>query len=129
MTKKKYIYLTAMVAVVNFVSYFFIRDINIWAMVTSLLLGIFFIYTSYLLLLKKSYNLLAGMTEEELERIQENIEVKMKYDKGLKIIGYIIFIGGDSSFISRFKLFILVEKIIIHKEKRVEKRKSHINMV
>ena len=44
--------------------------------------------------IKKSYNLLAGMTEEELERIQENIEVKMKYDKGLKIIGYIIFIGG-----------------------------------
>ena len=38
-------------------------------------------YTSYFLLFKKSYNLLAGMTEEELERIQENIEVKMKYDK------------------------------------------------
>ena len=54
MTKKKYIYLTAMVGVVNFASYFFIRDINIWVMVTSLLLGIFFIYTSYLLLLKKA---------------------------------------------------------------------------
>ena len=63
----------AMVGVVNFASYFFIRDINIWAMVTSLLLGIFFIYTSYLLLFKKSYNLLARMTKEELERIQENI--------------------------------------------------------
>ena len=84
----------AMVGVFNFVLYFFIRDINIWAMVTNLLLGIYFIYTSYLFLLKKRYNLLAGMTEEELERIQENIEVKMKYDKGLKIIGYIIFIGG-----------------------------------
>lgn len=34
------------------------------------------------------------MTEEELKRIQENIEVKMKYDKGLKIIGYIFLIGG-----------------------------------
>ena len=94
MTKKKYIYLTAMVGVVNFASYFFIGDINIWAMVTNLLLSIFFIYTSYLFLSKKSYNLLAGMTEEELKRIQEDIEVKMKYDKGLKIIGYIIFIGG-----------------------------------
>ena len=94
MNKKKYIYLTAMAGVVNFVSYFFIGDINIWAMVTCLLLTIYFIYTSYLLLFKKSYNLLAGMTEEELERIQENIEVKMKYDKGLKIIGYLIFIGG-----------------------------------
>ena len=45
MTKKKYIYLTAMVGVVNFVSYFFIGDINIWVMVTCLLLGIYFIYT------------------------------------------------------------------------------------
>ena len=83
-----------MIAAVNFVSYFFIGDINIWAMVTNLLLGIYFIYTSYLLLFKKSYNLLAGMIEEELKRIQEDIEVKMKYDKGLKIIGYLIFIGG-----------------------------------
>ena len=64
----------AMVGVFNFVSYFFIVDINnIWTMVTCILLGIFYIYTSYLLLFKKSYNLLAGMTEEELERIQENI--------------------------------------------------------
>ena len=93
MTKKIYLF-NGMVGVVNFVSYFFIGDINIWAMVTCILLGIFFIYTSYLFLLKKSYNLLAGMTEEELKRIQENIEVKMKYDKGLKIIGYIFFIGG-----------------------------------
>lgn len=84
----------AMVEVVNFVSYFFIGEISIWAMVTCFLLAIYFIYTSYLFLFKKSYNLLAGMTEEELKRIQENIEVKMKYDKGLKIIGYIIFIGG-----------------------------------
>ena len=84
----------AMVGVFNFVLYFFIRDINIWAMVTCLLLTIYFIYTSYLLLFKKSYNLLAGMTEEELKRIQENIEVKMKYDKGSKIIGYLFFIGG-----------------------------------
>ena len=94
MNKKKYIYLTAMVGVVNFTSYFFIGDISIWAMLMHLLLAIYFIYTSYLFLFKKSYNLLAGMTEEELKRIQENIEVKMKYDKGLKIIGYISLIGG-----------------------------------
>ena len=79
---------------VIFISHFFIRDIRMLAMITQLLLAIFLIYTTYLLLFKKSYNLLAGMTEEEMERIQENIEVKMKYDKGLKIIGYIIFIGG-----------------------------------
>ena len=68
----------AMVGTVIFVSYFFIEDISIWAMLIHLLLAIFLIYTSYLLLFKKSYNLLAGMTGEELERIQENLEVKMK---------------------------------------------------
>lgn len=83
-----------MVGVVNFVSYFFIRDVRMWALITHLLLGIFFIYTSYLLLLKKSYNLLAGMTEDELKNIQENLEVRLKYDKGLKILGYISFLGG-----------------------------------
>ncbi len=85
-----------MVGAVIFASYFFIGDISIWAMLMHLLLAIYFIYTSYLLLFKKSYNLLAGMTGEELERIQENIEVKMKYDKGLKIIGggiVVLFLG------------------------------------
>ena len=94
MNKKKYIYLTTMIGVVIFVSYFFIRDVRMWAMITHLLLGIFFIYTSYLLLFKKSYNLLAGMTEDELKNIQENLEVRLKYDKGLKILGYISFLGG-----------------------------------
>ena len=94
MDKKKYIYLTTMIGVVIFVSYFFIRDVRMWAMITHLLLGIFFIYTSYLLLFKKSYNLLAGMTEDELKNIQENLEVRLKHDKGLKILGYISFLGG-----------------------------------
>ena len=49
----------AMVGTVIFVSYFFIEDISIWAMLIHLLLAIFLIYTSYLLLFKKSYNLLA----------------------------------------------------------------------
>ena len=83
-----------MVAAVNFVSYFFIGDINIWAMVTNLLLGIYFIYTSYLLFYKKSYNLLAGMTEEELKKSESDIEIRLKYEKGAKIMGVISFIGG-----------------------------------
>ena len=84
----------AMVGVVNFVSYFFIGDINIWAMVTCLLLGIFFIYTSYLLFYKKSYNLLAGMTEEELKKSESDIEIRLKYEKGAKIMG-VIFLLED----------------------------------
>ena len=34
------------------------------------------------------------MTEDELKNIQENLEVRLKYDKGLKILGYISFLGG-----------------------------------
>ena len=84
----------AMVGAVIFASYFFIGDISIWAILMHLLLAIYFIYTSYLFLFKKSYNLLAGMTEDELKNIQENLEVRLKYDKGLKILGYISFLGG-----------------------------------
>jgi len=94
MTKKKYIYLTAMIAVVNFVSYFFIGDIRKWAVITDVFLASFFIYTSYLLFYKKSYNLLAGMTEEELKKSESDIEIRLKYEKGAKIMGVISFIGG-----------------------------------
>ena len=94
MDKKKYIYLTTMIGVVIFVSYFFIRDIRMWAIITQLLLAIFLIYTSYLLFYKKSYNLLAGMTEEELKKSESDIEIRLKYEKGAKIMGVISFIGG-----------------------------------
>ena len=94
MTKKKYIYLTAMIAVVNFVSYFFIGDIRKWAVITDVFLASFFIYTSYLLFYKKSYNLLDGMTEEELKKSESDIEIRLKYEKGAKIMGVISFIGG-----------------------------------
>ena len=83
-----------MIGMVIFVSYFFIRDIRMWAMTTQLLLAIFLIYTSYLLFYKKSYNLLAGITEEELKKSESDIEIRLKYEKGAKIMGVISFIGG-----------------------------------
>ena len=93
MDKKKYIYLTTMIGVVIFVSYFFIGDIRKWAVITDVFLASFFIYTSYLLFYKKSYNLLAGMTEE-LKKSESDIEIRLKYEKGAKIMGVISFIGG-----------------------------------
>lgn len=83
-----------MIGMVIFVSYFFIRDIRMCAMTTQLLLAIFLIYTSYLLFYKKSYNLLASMTEEELKKSESDIEIRLKYEKGAKIMGIISFIGG-----------------------------------
>ena len=94
MTRKKYIYLAIVMGISIFISYFFIRDIRMWAIITQLLLAIFLIYTSYLLFYKKSYNLLAGMTEEELKKSESDIELRLKYEKGAKIMGVIAFIGG-----------------------------------
>lgn len=50
--------------------------------------------TSYLLIVKKSYNLLAGMTEEKAAEVKNNPEEEMKEIKTAKIIGYIFLVSG-----------------------------------
>ena len=51
-------------------------------------------FTSYLLICKKSYNILAGMTEEEYNRIEKIPKEKQKMEKISKRVGYIsVFIG------------------------------------
>ena len=55
-------------------------------------LSIWFFYTGYLLIVKKSYNLLAGMTEEKAIEIKNNYEEEKKVIKTAKIVGYIVII-------------------------------------
>ena len=86
MTRKKYIYLAIVIGISIFISYFFISDIREWAVITNVFLASFLMYTSYLLFYKKSYNLLAGMTEEELKKSESDIEIRLKYEKGLFIM-------------------------------------------
>ena len=51
-------------------------------------------FTSYLLICRKSYNILAGMTEEEFTRIEKIPKEKQKMEKISKRVGYIfVFIG------------------------------------
>lgn len=51
-------------------------------------------FTSYLLIYKKSYNILAGMTEDEYTRIEKIPKEKKKMEKISKRVGYIFaFIG------------------------------------
>ena len=51
-------------------------------------------FTSYLLIYKKSYNILAGMTEEEYTRIEKIPKEKEKMERVSKRVGYIFaFIG------------------------------------
>lgn len=47
-------------------------------------LSIWFFYTGYLLIVKKSYNLLAGMTEEKAIEISNNSEEEKKSNKNSK---------------------------------------------
>ena len=56
-------------------------------------------FTSYLLIYKKSYNILAGMTEEEYTRIEKIPKEKEKMEKISKRVGYIF------AFISILLLF------------------------
>ena len=51
-------------------------------------------FTSYLLIYKKSYNILAGMTEEEFTRIEKIPKEQEKMERVSKRVGYIFaFIG------------------------------------
>ena len=51
-------------------------------------------FTSYLLIYKKSYNILAGMTEDEYTRIEKIPKEKEKMERVSKRVGYIFaFIG------------------------------------
>lgn len=52
-------------------------------------MAIILLYSAYLLIVKKSYNLLAGMTEELAEEIKNNPEEEKKIIKTAKIVGYI----------------------------------------
>ncbi|MGX7111506.1 hypothetical protein [Gemella cuniculi] len=64
---------------------------DIVAAIGYAILAIWFLYTSYLLIVKKSYNLLAGMTEEKAAEIKNNPEEE-KIIKTAKIVGYIFII-------------------------------------
>ena len=49
-------------------------------------------FTSYLLIYKKSYNILSGMTEEEYNRIEKIPKEKQKMEKSLKELVIYLFL-------------------------------------
>lgn len=86
--------LTLFVVILIFITPCLIKTEPMHSIVDNLLFGVYCIYMSYLLIYKKSYNLLAGITEEEYERIQKNKEEKIKVEKMAKIMGYIVLFSG-----------------------------------
>lgn len=54
---------------------------NLVLSINLILIALLFLLTSYLLIVKKSYNILAGMTEELAEKIKNNPEEEKNYKK------------------------------------------------
>lgn len=62
---------------------------NIVLTISQSTMALWFLYTAYLLIVKKSYNLLAGMSEETALEIKNKPEEEKKIIKTAKIVGYI----------------------------------------
>ena len=66
---------------------------KLWHIAGIIILIFIFLHTSYLLIVKKSINLLAGMTEEEAIEIRKDPERLKKHEKVAQAIGIVIFLS------------------------------------
>ena len=67
---------------------------KLWYIAGIIIIMIFILlHTSYLLIVKKSINLLAGMTEEEAIEIRKDPDKLKKHEKIAQAIGIVIFLS------------------------------------
>ena len=66
---------------------------KLWHIAVIIIMIFIFLHTSYLLIVKKSINLLAGMTEEEAIEIRKDPERLKKHEKVAQAIGIVIFLS------------------------------------
>lgn len=64
---------------------------KLWYIAGIIMMIFILLHTSYLLIVKKSINLLAGMTEEEAIEIRKDPERLKKHEKVAQAIGIVIF--------------------------------------
>lgn len=82
------------------------KDKPLLVLIPIILISGQLLFTSYLLIFKKSYNLLSGMTEEDYERIKDIPDENEKMIRTAKIIGYFLMI--ISIFLPIFAYFSLI---------------------
>ena len=66
-------------------------DSKLWMMISMLIVLISLLHAAYVTIVKKSINLLAGMTEEQAVEIQRDPEKLKKYERITQVIGVTIY--------------------------------------
>lgn len=69
-------------------------DSKLWVTISMLIILISLLHAAYVTIVKKSINLLAGMTEEQAVEIQRDPEKFKKYERITQVIGVTILVGA-----------------------------------
>lgn len=69
-------------------------DSKLWMTISMLIVLISLLHAAYVTIVKKSINLLAGMTEEQAVEIQRDPEKLKKYERITQVIGVTILVGA-----------------------------------
>ena len=93
MSRKNFLILTVIETLLITVTFILESVFNnkLWYIAGIIIMIFIFLHTSYLLIVKKSINLLAGMTEEEAIEIRKDPDKLKKHEKIAKAIGIVIF--------------------------------------
>ena len=107
MSRKNFLILTAIETLLITMTVILESVFNnkLWHIAGIIILIFIFLHTSYLLIVKKSINLLAGMTEEEAIEIRKDPDKLKKHEKVAQTIG-IVFL------LSIFYLIYLIYEIL-----------------
>lgn len=69
-------------------------DSKLWMTISMLIVLISLLHAAYVTIVKKSINLLAGMTEEQAVEIQRDPEKLKKYERITQVIGVAILVSA-----------------------------------
>ena len=94
MSRKNFLILTVIETLLMTLTFILESVFNnkLWYIAGIIIMIFMLLHTSYLLIVKKSINLLAGMTEEEAIEIRKDPERLKKYEKIAQGIGVLIFL-------------------------------------
>ena len=95
MSRKNFLILTAIETLLITVTVILESVFNnkLWHIAGIIILIFIFLHTSYLLIVKKSINLLAGMTEEEAIEIRKDPDKLKKHEKIAQAIGTVFLLS------------------------------------